>query len=482
MSKQHKLNQTDNEVYYGTVPMLRNERVYSFWDILLATGAWAIATWCYVHGAQIAKIVGLKAAVTNTLFSMVLVGLIMYFLVIISTRHGIDIWVYQRALFGYVGVVFFAMFMIAAQFGYPALNAKVYSSSIMKIVEASGIPLSEAWTPWIASTCIIFGGWIALKGPIAVKKATRIMVPSLILVGVIIVASVFIKFSPSSLDSIQPPQADLYASFWEGYMVVTEWNIAFIFAWFVALGVFARLVKTERASYWGHIGGFSILMAVFIGFGALTSLAILAGTGIQSNDPTHWLIELGGPVFGLLSLVFIGIANITTQAVAVYSMTVSTKVIKPEWSFNKVAIFWSIWCIVLIFWGGIWEYYNVFLSVVGAVCGPAVALILVDFYLIRKQQFSMRSLYQVEGRKAYTYTKGFNIPAIISFAFGVVGYISIYDPINAVPKSDIFLFTTATGFAVIISGSVYYLLSRVKPINTYLLKDIEEQQTDKKIS
>lgn len=482
MSKENGLDQTNNEVYYGTIPMLRRERVYSFWDVLLATGAWAIATWCYVHGAQIAKIVGLKPALTNTLFSMILVGLVMYLLVIISTRHGIDIWVYQRALFGYTGVIFFAIFMIAAQFGYPALNAKVYASSIMKIVESSGVSISESWSPWIASTCIIIGGLIALRGPIAVKRATRIMVPSLILVGIIIVASVFIKYSPGEIAGIKPPQGDTYSSFWEGYMVVTEWNIAFIFAWFVALGVFARLVKTERSSYWGHIGGFSGLMAVFIGFGALTSLAMLAGTGIQSNDPTDWLIEMGGPLFGLLSLVFIGIANITTQAVAVYSMTVSTKVIKPEWSFNKVAIFWSVWCFVLIFWGGIWEYYNVFLSVVGAVCGPAVALILVDFYLIRKQKFSMRSLYRVEGKYAYKYTKGFNIPAILAFALGVVGYLFVYDPINAVPRSPIFLFTTATGFALMISGIAYYLMSLIKPINQYLRQDAQEEGEQEKAS
>jgi len=460
--------------------MLRQERVYSFWDVFLATGAWAIATWCYVHGAQIAKIIGLKPAITNTIFSMILVGLMMYFLVIISTRHGIDIWIYQRAVFGYTGVMIFAIFMIAAQFGYPALNAKVYASSIMKIFAASGIPLSSSWSPWIASTCIIFGGIIALRGPIAVKKATRIMVPSLIMVGVIIVASVFIKFSPSALHAVKPPQTDTYSSFWESYMVVTEWNIAFIFAWFVALGVFARLVKTERASYWGHLSGFSGLMAVFICFGALTSLAMLAGSGVHSNDPTDWLIQLGGPLFGLLSLIFIGIANITTQAVAVYSMTVSTKVIKPEWSFNKVAIFWSFWCFMLIFWGGIWDNYNIFLSVVGAVCGPAVSLILVDFYIIRKQRFSFRSLYQVEDENAYAYTKGFNIPAIFAFTLGVIGYIYVYDPIQSLPRSNIFLFTTATGFAVIISGMTYYLLSLIKPINQYLRKDAKKQKSQQK--
>lgn len=482
MSTKSGLNQLDNEVYYGIIPLLRKDRIYNFWDILLVTGAWAIATWCYVHGGQIATIVGMKEALTATFFGMTIAGLVLCLAIIIPTRHGIDIWVYQRAMFGYVGVVVFAILIIASQFGYEAVNAKVYAGSIMGILDAFGVHPPEAWEPWIASTCIILGGWIALRGPIAVKKATRIMVPSLIAVGIIIVLSVFTKFSFSDLASITPPYIDSYGSSWESYMLVMEWNIAFIFAWFGALGVLARMVKTERASYWGHVGGFSVIMAIFICIGALTALAMYAATGIESVDPTDWLIELGGPLFGLLSLVFIGIANITTQAVALYSLTVSTKIIKPDWSFKKVAIFWSFWCIVLIFWGGIWDYYNVFLALIGATCGPIVALLLVDFYIVRKQKFSMRALYQVDGLNSYRYTGGYNIPVLVSFAAGIAGYFFAYDPINAVPRMEIFLYTTATGFAMLVSAAVYLILNMFKPINAYLRKDIQQDKHYKKAS
>lgn len=467
-------NRVNEEVYYGVIPTTNKDKIYGFWDILLATGAWAIATWCYVHGGTGATILGLKEMLSNTFFGMTLAGLLLCLAVIIPTRYGIDLWVYQKAVFGPKGMIIIAILAIGANFGYEAINAQLYSNSITKIIEATGIHVAPGWSPWIASTCILFGLWIALRGPIAVKKATRIMVPSLMAVGIIIVMLVFSKYSFAELAAIIPINAADYPNRWEAYMVVMEWNIAFIFAWYAALGVLPRLVKTERESYWGHVGGFAMIMAIFICIGAITSLAMLATTGVESVDPTEWLIALGGPALGLLSLIFIGIANITTQAVALYSFTVSTKVLKPEWKYRNVALFWTAWCLILVFWGGVWNYYNTFLSVVGCICGPGVALILVDFYIIRKQRFSMKSLYSRKKSNAYSYTGGFNIPVCIAFICGVITYFLVYDPINAVPRSSIFLYTTATGLAMLVSAATYWILNKIAPIRRYIRKDLEE--------
>ncbi|HLR70675.1 MAG TPA: cytosine permease [Pseudogracilibacillus sp.] len=469
------MNNVDKDVYYGITPLLKHERIYSYWDIVLATGAWAIATWCYVQGGQIASMLGLKEVLTSTMFGMTLAGLVIYLCVIIATRYGIDIWVYQRAVLGHLGLSIFALLYIGGQFGYYAINAEVYVNSIVKVFAAGGISVPDALFPWIAITSVLLGTWIALKGPIAVRTSTRIMVPCLLAVGLIILISVLTKYSLSELAAIKPIYADAYGGSWINYMLVMEWNISYILAWFGALGVLARLVKTERASYWGHMTGFSVIMAVFICIGALTALAMLAATGVESVDPTEWLIELGGPVFGVLSLLFIIIANITTQAVGLYSFAVSTKVIKPELKFTSVTLFWAGWTILLVFWGGIWEYYEIFLAVVGSTAGSVVALILADFYIVRKRKLSMKALYKIKGSKAYQYTGGFNIVALIAFAAGISSYLFVYDPINAVPRNNLFLYTTATGIAMLTSAGVYVLLSLIPPVQKYLRKDLKEK-------
>ncbi|MBY7144287.1 cytosine permease [Virgibacillus sp. NKC19-3] len=391
--------------------------------------------------------------------------------VIITTRYGIDIWIYQKAVFGYLGLIVFAVIMLASQLGYDVINTEVFASSMIKVMGTYGLELSDAWTPWLATACALLGTWIAIKGPIAVRNVTRIMVPMLFLIGIIILITVFSNFSFSELMQIKPLYADEYGGAWEKYMIVTEWNIAFIFGWFASIGVVSRLTKSESKSYWGHFSGFTFIMASFVCIGVLTALAMLGATGVESVDPTDWLLELGGPVLGIMSLVFIAFANISTVAVSLYGIAISTKVLKPELKFKYVTLFWAGWIILLIFWGGIWDYYHVFLALIGATAGPIVALILVDFFLIRKSRISMKDLYQVNGSKGYMYSKGINIPAVVSFFVGIAGYLFVYEPFEGVPRSDIFLFTTGTGFGMFVSGACYYLLSLIKPINHYLRKD-----------
>ncbi len=470
------MNKVDKDVYYGIAPLLNKERIYSYWDIVLATGAWAIATWCYVQGGTVASILGFKEAMTGTFFGMTLAGIVIYLCVIVPTRYGIDIWIYLRALLGHLGLSIFALIYIGGQFGYYSINAEIYANSVYRLSESAGITIPVSWKALIAITCVILGTLIALKGPFAVRTSTRIMVPSLLIIGVIILISVLTQFSFSDLTTITPPSEGAYGDRHTSYMLVMEWNIAYILAWFGALGVLSRLVKTERTSYWGHMTGFSVIMAAFICIGIVTTLAMYATTGIVTDDPTEWLIELGGPWFGILSLIFIIIANVTTQAVGLYSFAVSSKVIFPKLKFKSVTIFWAIWVSLLIFWGGIWEYYEVFLAVIGATAGAVVALFIADFYLVRKQRFSMRSLYRIKGANAYTYTKGFNIPAWISFFIGIAVYFLVYDPLNGTPRSQIFLYTTATGLTMLVSAVAYILFSQITPIKRYVLADRNEIQ------
>lgn len=311
-----QIDNIENETYYGIVPLDRKSKIYGFWDVFLVTGAWAIATWAYVHGGQIAAVLGLKQALSSTFFGIALASVILSLCVVITTRYGIDIWVYQKAVLGYLGLIVFAIIMLATQLGYDVINTEVFASSIIKVMGASGIELSSSWTPWIATLCALLGAWIAIRGPIAVRNATRIMVPMLILIGIIILTTVFTKFSFADLLKVTPLYANEYGGSRENYMVVTEWNIAFIFGWFASIGVVSRLTKTERKSFWGHFGGFGFTLASFVAIGVLTSLAMLAATGVESEDPTDWLLELGGPFLGILSLIFISVANITTVAVS----------------------------------------------------------------------------------------------------------------------------------------------------------------------
>ena len=459
-----------NEAFYGTIPTLNSpeERIYSFWDMVWLTGGYAIASWCYVQGGWLAAMLTFKQLVFSTLFVFILGGLFAYTLTIISCRHGMDVFFFMRAIFGETGMVIMTFLIFVSGWGYSAINAQLYANSFIKILAAGGLALNEAWIPWLGSTCVIIGTVLAIRGPIVVKWATRIMVPSLLAVGGIMMVLLLKNVSWNGLNNLQPIDAASYAA---PYPIAVEWNLAYVLAWISVLGVIPRFAKSERISYWSHVLGFSVIMGGFVILGGMTGLVMAAKTGVVSLDPTEWLISLGGAYLGLMSVFVVALANVTTTAIDLYSVTVSSKILRPTAEFKHVCLGWASFILVLLFWGGIWEYYNTFLGVVGIIVGPILGLILTDYFFVRNQRISMRDAYMVQGHRKYYYSRGFNLVSLFCFALGVGAYVWCYDSVNIVPRQQVFYVCTATGWSVLVSSSVYFLLSRMERFRRYMVPE-----------
>ncbi|NLG04622.1 MAG: hypothetical protein GX567_12460, partial [Clostridia bacterium] len=204
--------------------------------------------------------------------------------------------------------------------------------------------------------------------------------------------------------------------------------------------------------------------------GAVGALAVSDQKGVYSNDPSIWFSEIGGGL-AILSMVCLICSNISIMSVAMYSLSVSTKSVLPKWSYRKILIAWSIWVLFLNFSGVVMEYYSVFLAVIGFIGGPTVIIILVDYFLVRRQKISMRDMFEQGKENAYHYTKGFNMVGVVAFLCGTVAYFLVYDPINYMARAEIFNFTTGTGLSCIVAGLVYGILAQIPSVKNYLLKD-----------
>ncbi len=466
--------QVERETLYGTIPLLSKQRIYAFWDLLFVAGSFAVATWCYYQGAYIAQMVNFKQAIASVLGAVMFFVIIVALIGVISTRYGIDHWIYQRAVFGYVGVLIMAVVAIGSTWGWYAINAQMFGSSTQKVLGAFGADIGDGWLKPLSILCVVIGWAIAMGGPAGVAWSTRIMAPCLFAVGIFILVAVLVK-SGGTVFSAGPIGMEEHTSGpIESYSMVNEWNFAFILSWYPIIGGVTRLVTTERKAHWGLMLGYGFAMVFFVLIATATALVMAPQLdGGLSTDPTDYLLELGGSWMGTLSLVAIGFANITTMTVGVYGLSVGTKVLRPTWDYRIVATVWTIWCGLLTVWGGIWEYYPKFVAVIGVVAGPAMALILVDYFFVRRQRISLRSMFDLK-HGSYRYTGGFNIPAFVAFGAGVGSYFLLYDPINYVIRSSIFHYTTATGLATVVAGLVYFVLAQIPAVKSYLTKDATE--------
>ena len=459
-----------NEAFYGTLPTLntKSERMYSFWDMVWLTGGYAIASWCYVQGGWLSSMLTFRQLVFSTVFVYILGGLFAYTLTIMACRHGMDVFFFMRAIFGETGMILMTILIFVSGWGYSAINAQLYANSFIKILGVGGIELSQAWVPWLGSTCVLMGTALAIRGPVVVKWATRIMVPCLLIVGFIMMILLFVNLTWNGLNNLKPIGADSYIA---PYAIAVEWNLAYVLAWISVLGVIPRFAKSERVSYWGHVVGFSVIMGGFVVLGGMTGLVMAAKTGVISLDPTEWLISLGGAYLGLMSVFVVAIANVTTTAIDLYSVTVSSKILRPTAEFKWICLAWSAFILVLLFWGGIWKYYNTFLGVVGVIVGPILALIITDYFMVRKQTISMKDAYMVQGNRRYFYTGGFNLVSLTCFAIGVLSYLMCYDAVNTIPKQKIFYICTATGWSVITTAITYYIASKIPRLRAYMVPE-----------
>lgn len=463
------MNKINEETYYGILPLKTSERIYSFKDTFLVTAGYGIATWCFVQGAWISSTLPLYLALLITFASMLLFTIPTLLVTIVPSRYGCDIWIYQRAVYGYRLNLIFLLIALTFSSGWDAVNARIFADSIILLADHMGIYIPSSYTPWLGLICVMLGFFIAVCGPIAIKKTTTIIVPVLLLIGVFMIITIFIKSSPAKLNQVIPLSVSEYTSTGNALSYVLESNFAYAFAWFACIGVLPRLTKSERGSLWGHILGLGIAMIIFVCVGIIGG-TYMSSLGIYSENPIEALMHISGSFFGSIGLIAITFANISTQALDLYCYTLATKILKPEWSYRKVMTGWLIIILVFTFSEKIWDYYSSFVTIGGCIYAPAIAIFLVDFFLVRKQRFSLYSAY-IRGESAYQYTGGFNLVTVIAFSAGVVSYFLLFDPISYTARSPLFFYFTATGTSFIVAGLAYWLMSRVSLCRKYLLQD-----------
>ena len=162
---------TDRESYIrqetvtGVVPMLKGDRQYSFLDLFLSTSGFAIATWCYTQGAYVAQYLSFSRMLINIFCFNIVWVFIECLPVIFATRYGIDLWIWLRSVLGRRGVAVLSTIISVANFGWYAVAASLFSSSMINLAAKFGLVLNAAvWSPVLGCLCVVLGTLIALGG------------------------------------------------------------------------------------------------------------------------------------------------------------------------------------------------------------------------------------------------------------------------------------------------------------------------------
>lgn len=445
------------------LPLLPRERIWGFWQHSSVNVGLAIATWAFLQGAAVAYYVGLAQAIATIVIGYGLSVLAVALAPCMpSVKYGIEQFVGLRSTFGEIGarVVMVAVSTVLAA-AWSAVLAIMFGHGIVIVVnQLFGIELSQtgAAASLLALVAIAVSALILVRGPVSVETVCRILAPMLmaVLIGIIII--VFTDNTWSELMALAPlggVSEDNHLSF----ILAIELSIAGGFAWWPNLGNLARLTRTSRAAFWPNwvgVFGASVVAAV---------VGSIAALSLQIEEPTQWFIPLAGVIIGMVALVIVCFANITAILSQGYASMVALKggggrlFRAAAWPWLIAAILGPA-AILVFFPAAVYDNYGRFLSWGAIVLAPLCAVQIVDYFILRRRQLSVRDLFLPADQSAYGYWKGVNYAAFAAVAAGAVPYSLLLNPVTYEP-SALFRYTTASIPAFIVAGVTHYALTRL---------------------
>lgn len=463
-------NQIAREAVFGIAPVLTKDKLYGFWDALLVLSGYCIATWSYTQGTYLATLVGFKQLLIGAFAGAILMLAIYQLPVILSVRYGIDIWIWLRSVFGKKGVVLMTVVIILINYPWYAVCADLFASSMGNLASLFGVEVPSSMHVVLAILCVVIGTAIAYKGIGAITWTTRLLVPLLLALGAVVVV---VGFSSVPFDVIweyAPVRPEGEVSI-VPYIISIEANFAFVITLVGGMAEVPRLTRSESAGFWAGVLGQGLSGSFFVVVGAVMSIAMQYVTGEMIDDPTLMLATLSVPALALSSLLLVAFANIGTQAVGSYIYGVMLKTSFARVSYSTLILILGAYVAVLCVWGKIIDYFGSFLTISACIYAPLAALLFVDFFLVRRQKFSIRSAFGLAGHTAYEYTRGFNIVGLLCVVFGIIMSLLIYNPVSGEIHIMPLFYLTPTGFSFLATGALYFGLSLVPPIRRYLLQD-----------
>lgn len=444
---------------YGREPLLPSEREYKTWSANGTCFAYAIATWCFLTGGYAAQLVGaVQGMVCLIAGNLIGVFLVSASLSAGSHRYGIEQIDFCKPSFGQNGARVVLIFYLLNMIGWSGLILVMFGNGIVNIVEALGYQAPS----WLVGAGVALGIWLTYmlttRGVHLLSLFNSIITPALLVIVVFMFYVLIDTHGWAEILAAEP--LDPLPSPWMNYAVCLELGIASGMSWWGGIGFLARNTKTRRNSIYPEVIHFGLV------FGAVCSIALFSGLVIGSDDPTQWMVPLGGVFMGVIALLFVALANITSTAVSLFASGLALRHVpglhKSSW--HVIIAITTVPLLFFVVWPTeLYDLGDAFLAYNGTMHAPVGGILLVDYFLIRKQRLHLRSIFEAAPSGQYYYTKGFNFLALACVVIGQITYFVVYNPFTDEAHA-VFEFLPASIAAFALPAIIYWvgmkLLSR----------------------
>lgn len=233
--------------------------------------------------------------------------------------------------------------------------------------------------------------------------------------------------------------------------------IAMPLSWLPLVADYNRFAKNSKNAFYGTFIGFSITNCLFYVIGFLLGI----------SDIFAILVAIQTFFYGFFLLVLI-VDEVDNVFANIFSSAMSFKNIYNKINYKYLVIFFTALGVLLANIIPIQQYES-FLLIIGALFAPLFAIVLTDYYIIRRRKISVENFYEKTNRV--------KVSSFISFIVGSITYF-ILSPISSLQVTDLGLNIGSTIPSIAISILVFLVIELL--IKKVKLKN-EEYSTDNKI-
>ncbi|WP_201530972.1 MULTISPECIES: NCS1 family nucleobase:cation symporter-1 [unclassified Psychrobacter] len=386
-----------------------------------------------------------------------------------SVKYGIPFPVLIRASMGINGAnlpailrAIIGIFWYGVQTYFASTAVAILLTIVIGSPDTTFLGLNS--TAWIAFVIVwVFQILLFWAGIEPIKHFLNWAGPLVYVVMVILMAVIWYQSGSEllpAINSIFASGSDYSGNSIQAFTAIVGTMVAYFAAVVINFGDFSRFLRSERDMRLGNLLGLPINMVFF----SFIALVITAGTlvifGEALTNPSDIVDRVDSlPLTIIAALTFfaatVGINMVANFIPPAYDLA---NLFPKHINFRMGGL---ITAVIAFFVGALWLSFISkigivgFVNTIGAVIAPFFGILVIDYYLIKRQHIDMNDLFSAHPTGAYYYYKGWNIRALIAFAIGALFSIATV-LIPALTKLEGYGFLLGAA----IGGIVYWVLMR----------------------
>jgi len=271
--------------------------------------------------------------------------------------------------------------------------------------------------------------WVVIRGAESIKWLETLSAPLLVAVGIGLLVWAMPNVSMTELLAIPPKRP-------EGASVVSYFaaGLTAMVGFWATLSLnipdFSRYARSQKDQILGQIFGLPLTMFLFAALGVVMTAASVKLVGVSVSDPVTLIGHIQSPVWVAVAMALIIIATLSTNTAAnIVSPTNDFQNIAPK-VINRTKAVILTGFVGLALMGhellkklglivsdvSLETVYSNWLLGYSSLLGPIAGIMVVDYFLIKKQQLDLAGLYRDDVYPAWNWSGfiAFGVPVVLT--------------------------------------------------------------------